>query len=161
MSKHAHFSHDLFKFLRQLRRNNAREWFRANTHRYESDVREPLLRFIAAFGPLAHKISPCFVVDPNPVGGSLFRIYRDTRFSRDKSPYKTMAAAQFRHEEGKDVHAPGSTYTSSPEMFSRGPDCGTPTPELRRRFVRRWWSTPPDGSARSQRRVSSELRSGG
>ncbi|MEE9263459.1 MAG: DUF2461 domain-containing protein [Vicinamibacteria bacterium] len=107
MSKDTHFSPDLFKFLRQLRRNNDREWFRANKHRYESDVRDPLLRFIAAFGPRLHKISPCFVADPNPVGGSLFRIYRDTRFSRDKSPYKTMAAAQFRHEEGKDVHAPG------------------------------------------------------
>lgn len=107
MGNATNFSPHLFKFLRQLRRNNDREWFRANKHRYESEVRDPLLAFIAAFGPRLHKISPCFIADASPVGGSMFRIYRDTRFSRDKSPYKTMATAQFRHEEGKDVHAPG------------------------------------------------------
>ena len=58
-------------------------------------------------GPHLKKISPHFIADPRPVGGSIFRIYRDIRFSKDKQPYKTHAAAQFRHEAGKDVHAPG------------------------------------------------------
>ena len=60
-----------------------------------------------AFGPRLEKISPHFVADARKVGGSLFRIYRDTRFSRDKSPYKTYVGVQFRHERAKDVHAPG------------------------------------------------------
>jgi len=105
--KRAHFSPALFTFLKELRRHNNREWFLANKGRYESDVREPLLRFIGDFAPHLHRISPHFVADARPVGGSMFRIYRDTRFARDKSPYKTVAAVQFRHEQGGDVHTPG------------------------------------------------------
>ncbi len=107
MSKQPYFSPNLFKFLRQLKKNNRREWFADNKERYLSDVRDPMLQFISDFAPRLAEISPHFVADPRSVGGSLFRIYRDTRFSKDKSPYKIMAAAQFRHEDGKDVHAPG------------------------------------------------------
>jgi uncharacterized protein (TIGR02453 family) len=107
MPSRPHFTPQLFTFLRQLSRNNTREWFQTNKARYERDVRDPLLRFIEDFAPHLRRISPHFVADPRPVGGSMFRIYRDTRFSRDKRPYKTVAAAQFRHERGKDVHAPG------------------------------------------------------
>ena len=103
-----HFSPEVFRFLKELRKNNRRDWFLANRERYESAVREPFLHFISDFGPLLAKISRFFVADPRPTGGSLFRIYRDTRFSKDKSPYKTHAAAHFRHRAaGKDVHAPG------------------------------------------------------
>ncbi len=107
MTRQSYFSSELFRFLRQLKKNNRRDWFQANKPRYERDVRDPLLRFITDFGPRLSKVSSHFVADPRPIGGSLFRIYRDTRFSKDKSPYKTMAAAQFRHQDGKDVHAPG------------------------------------------------------
>ncbi len=98
---------ELLKFLKQLKNNNNRQWFQINKDRYEHDVREPLLKFIEAFEPRLEKISPHFVADARKVGGSLFRIYRDTRFSHDKSPYKTHAGVQFRHERAKDVHAPG------------------------------------------------------
>jgi len=107
MPQQAHFTLELFRWLRRLKRNNDRQWFLAQKDRYHEVVRDPLLRFIADVGPRLDKISPRFVADPRPTGGSMFRIYRDTRFSRDKSPYKTHAAAQFRHEAGKDVHAPG------------------------------------------------------
>jgi uncharacterized protein (TIGR02453 family) len=107
MSRHAHFSAELFAFLRELGRNNTREWFQANKARYEAAVRDPMLRFIADVAPHLRRVSHHFVADPKPVGGSMFRVYRDTRFSRDKRPYKTIAAAQFRHEHGRDVHAPG------------------------------------------------------
>jgi len=103
----AHFRPALFAFLRELKRNNSREFFLANKARYERDVRDPLLRFIEDFGPRLHAISPQYVADPRPVGGSMFRVHRDTRFARDKTPYKTHAAAQFRHVRGRDVHAPG------------------------------------------------------
>jgi len=53
------------------------------------------------------KISDCFVASPKKVGGSLMRVYRDMRFSKDKKPYKTNIGIQFRHKAGKDVHAPG------------------------------------------------------
>jgi len=107
MPTRAYFTPELFKFLRQLKRNNNKQWFEENKDRYLEHVRDPFLEFIADFGPHLHKISPHFVADPRPIGGSLFRIYRDVRFARDKSPYKTTAAAQFNHEKGKNVHAPG------------------------------------------------------
>lgn len=101
------FPPELFDFLRDLRRNNRREWFQANKERYEDHVRHPALQFISDFGPLLRKISPNYVADPRPVGGSMFRIHRDVRFSKDKSPYKTAVGIQFRHKQAKDVHSPG------------------------------------------------------
>lgn len=103
----AHFSQATFDFLRDLAENNRKDWFEENRPRYRAEVQEPAMRFVTDFaGPLA-RISRHFRADPRPVGGSLFRIHRDTRFSRDKSPYKTHIGIQFRHELGKDVHAPG------------------------------------------------------
>lgn len=96
----------LFLFLGELAANNDRAWFEANRQRYLDDVREPLLRFIADFGPHLRGISRHMRADPRPVGGSLFRIHRDTRFSRDKRPYKTQAGITFRHAAGRDVHGP-------------------------------------------------------
>lgn len=102
-----HFSRATFTFLKDLADNNDRDWFQANKTRYEDVVRDPALRFITDFGPRLKSISRHFRADPRPVGGSLFRIYRDTRFSKDKSPYKTYTGIQFRHDSGKDAHAPG------------------------------------------------------
>jgi uncharacterized protein (TIGR02453 family) len=101
------FGPELFSFLADLRENNNREWFAANRERYEEHLLEPALAFIDAFSPRLAKISPHFRADARPSGGSLFRIYRDTRFSRDKSPYKTNVGISFRHERSKDAHAPG------------------------------------------------------
>ncbi len=103
----AHFSPKLFTFLEQLKRNNTKPWFEKNKARFEADLRDPLLRFIEDVAPKLERISKEIVADPRKSGGSMFRIYRDVRFSKDKSPYKTHAAAQFRHVSGKDVHAPG------------------------------------------------------
>ena len=101
------FGPELFGFLRDLKANNDREWFNANKARYEREVRNPALDFVDDFAPHLHELSPRFVADPRPNGGSLFRIHRDTRFSKDKSPYKPYTGIQFRHELGKDAHAPG------------------------------------------------------
>lgn len=104
----AYFGPGLFDFFRDLAAHNDRAWFQAHQRRYEAEVKGPMLRFIGDFGARLRRISPRFVADPRPAGGSLFRIHRDTRFSKDKSPYKTNAAAHFRHREGgRDVHAPG------------------------------------------------------
>ncbi len=116
MKGKAHFGPELFEFLSDLRRNNRREWFLANKGRYEVEVRDPMLRFIGDFAGPLRKISRHFVADAKPSGGSLFRLHRDTRFSRDKSPYKTNVAAHFRHEAARDAHAPGFYLHLEPDQ---------------------------------------------
>ena len=107
MARQAHISNELFGFLAELKLNNDREWFQANKDRYRAVVLDPLVDFVADFGEYLRDINPHFVADPRPMGGSIFRIYRDVRFSKDKSPYKTQAAIHFRHEMGREVHGPG------------------------------------------------------
>ena len=102
------FSRTLFQFLRDLKANNNREWFQANKARYEAEVKGPVLAFVMAFAEPLEGINKHFRADPRPVGGSMFRINRDTRFSGNKDPYKLNVGAQFRHAQcTKDVHSPG------------------------------------------------------
>ena len=100
------FTPALFDFLRELAANNNREWFQANRTRYEKDVREPVLAFITDVAPKLRKISPHIVADPGKVGGSMFRINRDARFSRNGEPYSTAVKVAFRHYF-VDRHMPG------------------------------------------------------
>jgi uncharacterized protein (TIGR02453 family) len=106
MPNPAFFQPALFDFLRQLKRHNNREWFAANKARYQQLAVEPAMNFIHAFAPHLAKLSLNFVADARPSRGSLFRIYRDTRFSPDKIPYKTHIGIHFSHQSGKDAHAP-------------------------------------------------------
>jgi uncharacterized protein (TIGR02453 family) len=94
-------------FLADLAEHNDKGWFAENRSRYETDLKEPAQRFILAVGERLGRLSSSLRADPRPVGGSLFRIHRDLRFSTDKRPYKTHAGIQFRHAAGKDAHAPG------------------------------------------------------
>jgi len=103
----AGFGPGLIQFYAELSTHNDREWFEANKPRYEEDIREPARAFIRAFAPHLAKISKHLVASDKKAGGSLMRIYRDVRFSKDKTPYKTNLGIQFRHAAGKDVHAPG------------------------------------------------------
>ncbi len=103
MAGTTYFGRETFRFLRDLADNNDREWFRANRARYEERVRDPALRFIQDFAAELGKLSGHFRAGPR----ALFRIHRDTRFSKDKSPYKIYTGIQFRHDRAKDVHAPG------------------------------------------------------
>ena len=100
------FGDDTIGFLAELEANNNRDWFKENKHRYDGCVLEPALDFIAAMGARLDEFAPHFLAIPKRQGGSLMRVYRDTRFHRG-SPYKTNIGIQFRHELGKDVHAPG------------------------------------------------------
>ena len=102
-----HFGRPLFAYLRDLEKNNTRDWFKDNQDRFENTLREPALQFISDFGPKLRKISPHFNAIPKKVGGSLFRIHRDVRFGKDKTPYKTHVGIHFRHKMHKDAHAPG------------------------------------------------------
>lgn len=127
----------LFAFFRDLTENNDRAWFAENRHRYEQHVKAPLVKFIREFAAPLHSISPHFTAIPK-VGGSLFRIYRDIRFSKDKSPFKTSAGVHFRHEAGKSAHAPGFYLHLAPnEVFAAIGVWGPPSAPLRsiRQFI--------------------------
>ena len=102
------FTPQLFAFINELKEHNDRDWFKANQQRFEASVREPALDFISEFSEPLSKVSKHFTADARKVGGSLFRIQRDIRFSKDKTPYKTHVGIHFRHVATKDdVHAPG------------------------------------------------------
>lgn len=105
----------MFTFLSDLAKNNNREWFNANKDRYRAEVVTPVSEFIAAMSPRLHKISKHYVADPRPHGGSMYRIYRDTRFSKDKRPYKEHIGCHLRHIVGKDAHAPGFYLHLAPD----------------------------------------------
>ncbi len=114
------FPKELFKFLTELGNNNNRDWFNENKVRYRSNVAEPICQFIALMGPRLFKISKYYIADPRFHGGSMFRIYRDTRFSKDKRPYKEHVGCHFRHVAGKDAHAPGFYVHVEPKQLLIG-----------------------------------------
>ena len=97
MTEFRGFGPDLGAFLEELREHNERSWFAANRERYEEAVREPARAFIRAMAPALAAISLHFRADDRKTGGALMRVHRDTRFSRDKTPYKTNVGIQFRH----------------------------------------------------------------
>jgi uncharacterized protein (TIGR02453 family) len=104
----AYFTPGLFRFLRELKANNDRDWFAANKDRYTALVEAPMIRFITDLGERFARVNPSFAADPRRTGGSMFRIYRDTRFSKDKTPFKTAASAHFRHRAAaKGESVPG------------------------------------------------------
>lgn len=107
VQREAMFPKQTIRFLKQLSANNDRDWFAENKQRYEDEVRTPALHFIESMEPALNKVSPYFEASTKKVGGSLMRVYRDTRFGKDKTPYKTNIGIHFRHARAKDVHAPG------------------------------------------------------
>ena len=124
---------DFFRFFDELKQNNERAWFNANKARYHDSVVGPVSEFIVAMAPRLKEISPHYIANPKPHGGSMFRIYRDTRFSKDKTPYKTHAGVQFRHEAGKDAHAPGFyVHLAAEGVFFGGGVWLPPNPVLNR-----------------------------
>ncbi len=130
-SKFPGFPKDFFKFFKELAKNNERDWFNANKDRYKASVLAPMCSFIEAMDSRLAVVSDCFVADARPHGGSMFRIYRDVRFSSDKRPYKEHAACHFRHMAGKDAHAPGFYVHIAPdEVFFGGGIWRPPNPVL-------------------------------
>jgi len=105
--KDSYFTPQFFEFLAELSKHNNREWFQDHKWRYEQFVRNPFLKFIEDFRPRLNAVSPHFIADPKPSGGSLLRIYRDMRFRKGQPPYQTMAAARFPHRAWKERTAPG------------------------------------------------------
>jgi uncharacterized protein (TIGR02453 family) len=123
------FPKDFFVFFRELTAHNKRPWFEDNKQRFRDSVQAPMSDFIAAMAPKLAKVSKHFVADPRPNGGSMFRIYRDVRFSKDKRPYKEHASCQFRHALGKDAHAPGFYMHFGPDEVYFGGGLWMPPPD--------------------------------
>ena len=90
------FTAATLRFFRELARHNAKPWFEAHRADYEHDVRAPMQALIEEMDARLARLAPEITGDPKR---SMFRIYRDIRFSRDKSPYKTHAACWFRHQD--------------------------------------------------------------
>ena len=140
-SRYATFEPRTIKFLKQLEKNNNRDWFNENKSRYEEDVLDVALRFIQSMQDPLAEIAPHFTAVPTRTGGSLMRVYRDTRFSKNKTPYKTNIGIQFRHERAKDVHSPGYYVHIAPSDVFIGvgmwrPD-SDPLRQIRERIVAR------------------------
>jgi uncharacterized protein (TIGR02453 family) len=91
-----YFDDDALAFLRDLKRHNDRTWFNEHKERYERSLRQPFLDFISDAGPELRTISPNLVADPRPSGGSLFRIHRDVRFSKQNRTLKLPGALRAR-----------------------------------------------------------------
>ncbi len=102
----AYFSDRSFRFLRSLARHNERAWFQDHKSDYETHVREPFQRLLTDLQPVLAEAAPQFNADPRPVGGSLFRIHRDTRFANDKTPYKRWQGARLFHTRHRERPAP-------------------------------------------------------
>jgi len=144
------FVPDTLLYLRELARHNDRAWFEENKPRYVSSVQDPAVRFIASMGPRLAGISPHIEADARPFGGSLSRIYRDVRFSKDKSPYRTNVGVHFsyaRPAQGESLPGfflhidPGQSFVASgiwhpvPQQLRRIRDAIVASPEDWQRVV--------------------------
>lgn len=117
------FSKATIQFFNDLKENNYKEWFDAHKSIYENDVVAPLKSLIVALSPTMHNIDPQFELTPHR---ALSRIYRDTRFSKNKEPYKNCMWFTFQkpisREEWKDVpgyfmELAGDSYTLGMGLF--------------------------------------------
>lgn len=143
------FAPSLTGFLAELAAHNDREWFAENKPRYESLVLAPGMAFIAAMAEPLADFAPEFMAIPKRVGGSMMRVYRDVRFSKDKRPYKTNLGIQFRHRLAKDVHAPGYYFHLDPAAAFLAVGCWRPaSPALR--AIRDFISDNPRGWTRAR-----------
>ena len=116
MSGFTGFSDAGLQFLADLRANNNREWFNDHKQAYRDEIIEPALDLIVALGGRLQSIYPDLNFDTRTNGaGSLMRIYRDTRFSKDKTPYKTNVGIVFWQGEGKKMERPGFYLHIAPE----------------------------------------------
>lgn len=138
------FTRDCLRFLQELAANNNRDWFQEHKERYEQDVLDNALLFIQNMQQPLAEIAPSFVALPTRVGGSLMRVYRDTRFAKDKTPYKTNIGIQFRHEQARDVHAPGYYVHIDPDQVFVGVGMWRPEADALRRIRERIAARPAE-----------------
>jgi len=121
MAAFAGFSKSFVAFFKGLKKNNSKAYFDSKREVYDNIVKPEMEAFIAAVGAGLKKISPYFAAEPR-VGGSMYRLNRDIRFSPNKLPYKTHSAALFYHQQGGRHELPAFYFQIDPEsvMFAAG-----------------------------------------
>lgn len=127
--RYAGFKPETIDFLKLLKQNNNRDWFNENKSRYEEQVLDVALNFIQSMQDPLKEMAPHFTAIPKRMGGSLMRVYRDTRFSKNKLPYKTNIGIQFRHEYAKNAHSPGYYVHIDPDEVFLGAGMWMPESE--------------------------------
>ena len=133
------FTDETVVFLETLKQNNDREWFKAHKDDYETHVRAPMLAIIERLAQDFPRIAPDFVASPR----SMYRIYRDTRFSPDKTPYKTHVAAAFTHRTLPKTESAALYFHFAPGQLWIGGGLYAPaTPRLNR--IRQHIAADPD-----------------
>ena len=116
----------LFEFLTELSENNDRDWFKANKPRYETEVLDPAVELVSQLQKPLSRVAPMLSAIPKRHGGSVMRIYKDTRFSKEKTPYKTNVGISLRHEANDTIHAPGVYLHLDPAECFLGVGCWRP-----------------------------------
>ncbi len=160
--RYAAFTPEAISFLKELRDNNNRDWFNDNKQRYEEHVLDVALHFIQSMQDPLAEFAPHFTAIPKRMGGSLMRVYRDTRFSKNKTPYKTNIGIQFRHEQARDVHAPGYYVHVDPDQVFLGAGMWRPAPDALRGIRERIAAKPAEWSrARNDTGFRQHFRLGG
>ena len=113
-------------FLRSLQRHNHRDWFQPRKHIFDGQVKEPMSALVAALNIALKTFSPEHITDPNK---AIYRIYRDTRFSKDKTPYKTHIAAYLYWKGSSRQEGGGYYFAISPKEVAIGGGIYMPAPE--------------------------------
>jgi hypothetical protein len=120
------FSPKALTFLRGLKKHNRKDWFEANRATYESELKEPMKLLIEEVDVALATIAPEIIGSPKK---SAFRIHRDVRFSKDKSPYKTHVACWFFHRDaGHGVGGEAAPADPAFDRFTASPEPAVPRP---------------------------------
>ena len=121
------FTTESLRFLRALKRNNRREWFNAHRDEYDACIRTPMTAIVVRLAEDFRSVAPEFVADPKT---SMYRIYRDTRFSENKAPFKTHVAASFPTRGLPKHDGAGLYFHVSPDVVWVGGGMYAPPPPL-------------------------------
>jgi uncharacterized protein (TIGR02453 family) len=125
MARFSGFPKEGLQFLRDLKKNNDRDWFQSRKAVYEECVQRPMTELVLALGEDFERFAPSYLTDPKK---AIYRIYRDTRFSNDKTPYKTHIAASFNHKALAKHAAAGFYFHLSPAEILMGGGVYMPGP---------------------------------
>lgn len=119
MKNEISFPQSPIKFLTALSKNNKKDWFEKNRVRYDFELLQPAIQFVIDLGEELAKLSPNIIAIPK-VDKSIFRLHRDVRFSKDKSPYKTNLGLYFWEGKGKKMECSGLYFHIEPKLFFLG-----------------------------------------
>ena len=154
----AGFPPEAMTFLRGLKKHNTREWFQPLKEIYEEKVKAPMIDLVAALMRRMDDFAPDYTGDP---GKAIYRIYRDTRFSKNKTPYKTHIAAIFKHRDLVKHSGAGFYFSVAPEEIEVGGGVYMPMPEdllaIRNHLAEHHEEFRRIAAARSVRRLFGEI----